>query len=251
MEDAALTARSYAGNRAFFRMTAGAPGKQLIDLPGVSGVVTPAAPDRSVVNCVSYDEVGALAAALDTLAATYRDAGVVAWTVWVPESDRDAAGLLAAAGHVLDGRPAVMGAPLEGIRAPDPGDLEVERGDAQRVVGELNDLAYGYEDSFTRAMEGVGHPLARTYLARWEGEPACCVMTLDVDDDAHVALVATAPAAQRQGLAGRLLGCALSEARERGLATTTLVASPAGYPVYARMGYRTMGAVEMWERRTA
>jgi GNAT superfamily N-acetyltransferase len=169
--------------------------------------------------------------------------------VWVPEADRRAAELLARAGHALDGRPAVMGAALDEIDAPATGDLDLERGEAQHVVGVLNDAAYGYEDSFVRAMEGVGDASAHTYVARRQGEPACCVMTLDVGEDAHVGLVATAPAAQRQGLAGRLLGTALRDARERGMATTTLLASPSGYPVYARMGYRAAGAVEMWERR--
>jgi hypothetical protein len=72
---------------------------------------------------------------------------VTAWTVWVPEADRRAAELLARAGHALDGRPAVMGAALDEIDAPAAGDLDLERGEAQDIVGVLNDAAYGYEDS--------------------------------------------------------------------------------------------------------
>ncbi len=53
--------------------------------------VVPAIPDRSIVNSVAYRDADSLAAALDELAAEYDEAGVEAWTVWVPEDDRDAA----------------------------------------------------------------------------------------------------------------------------------------------------------------
>ena len=42
---------------------------------------------------------------------------------------------------------------------------------------------------------------------------------------------------------------ALADARERGCTTTTLVATKMGHPVYARLGYRDLGRVQMWERR--
>lgn len=42
---------------------------------------------------------------------------------------------------------------------------------------------------------------------------------------------------------------ALRDARARGCTTTTLEASPAGRPVYERMGYQRLGTVEMWEHR--
>jgi predicted acetyltransferase len=64
-----------------------------------------------------------------------------------------------------------------------------------------------------------------------------------------VTLVATIPEARGRGLAGTLLGHALADARERGLETSSLVATKAGRPLYERLGYRGVGAVEMWERR--
>ena len=85
----------------------------------------------------------------------------------------------------------------------------------------------------------------RVYLSGREAS----VVTLDVGTDCHVGLVATVPDAQRRGLAGRLLAGALAAARERGQSTTTLIASGAGRPVYERLGYRPLGAIEMWERR--
>src|SRR5438270_208278 len=51
------------------------------------------------------------------------------------------------------------------------------------------------------------------------------------------------------GLASRLLLKALADARGRGCSISTLQATRAGYPVYARLGYRDFGRVQMWERR--
>jgi hypothetical protein len=42
---------------------------------------------------------------------------------------------------------------------------------------------------------------------------------------------------------------ALADARRRGCATTSLQATAMGRPVYARLGYRDLGVIEMWERR--
>jgi GNAT superfamily N-acetyltransferase len=251
MDDAALLRRAQTGNSGFFRMVGRGPTGRLHEAPGVSATVISAAPERSVVNCVSYEDPAALVAGLDGLAALYRDAGVVAWTVWVPDTDRGTAARLARAGHALDGRPPLMGAELSAIARLDEGDLDWESMPRSPEVGPLNDLAYGYDGDFTRAMEGVAEERAIAYLARVEGRPASCLVTFDHGDDCHIGLVATDPAMQRRGLAGRLLARALADARDRGQVTTTLIASPAGFPVYERLGYRQVGALEMWERRSA
>ena len=251
MDDAALLRRAQAGNSGFFRMVGRGSEARLYETPGVSATVVPAAPDRSVVNCVSYEERAALMDALDDLAEVYREAGVIAWTVWVPEDDRGTGARLARAGHQLDGRPALMGVGLEEVAHPDLGDLDWERMEHSPEVGPLNDLAYGYDGSFARAMEGVADEAAIAYLARVEGRPASCLVTFDHGDDCHIGLVATDPARQRRGLAGRLLAQALAEARDRGQTSTTLIASPAGFPVYQRLGYRPLGGIEMWERRVS
>ena len=45
------------------------------------------------------------------------------------------------------------------------------------------------------------------------------------------------------------MSLALHDARERGATTTSLQATKMGYPLYARLGYRDLGALQMWERR--
>ena len=49
------------------------------------------------------------------------------------------------------------------------------------------------------------------------------------------------PEARGRGIAGKLLAHALADAAERGLETSTLVATPLGRPVYERLGYREFG----------
>ena len=238
MEDGRLPAQTYEGNRSFFAAVA----ERELTGPGYSAAIVPACPDRSVLNCLSYRDVAALEQALPAVADAYEHAGVRAWTVWVPEADRAAAELLAAAGHRLDGAPEAMGMTLGAT----PEAAVAEEAADTTPVGPINDAAYGYDGSFTVALApDLGQPGMRTYLA---GDDAC-VVTLDVDHDCHVGLVATRPEAQRRGLAGGLLAGALAAARKRGQRTTTLIASGAGRPVYERLGYRPLGAIQMWERR--
>lgn len=246
MADGALLELAYEGNRSFFELLAA----EVYSAPGVGAAIVAKCPDRSVLNCVSYSDSGALDAALDGVATAYAAAGVRAWTVWVPAADGRAAALLEAAGHVLDGAPMAMGAAVADIDAAEPGSIDWIEAPDHSAVGPLNDLAYGSDGSFTAALAGtVTDGRVRTYVARVSGEPASCVMTLDHGDDCHVGLVATTPAAQRRGLAGALLGRALVDALAHGARTTTLIASSAGRPLYERIGYRPLAPIEMWERR--
>jgi GNAT superfamily N-acetyltransferase len=223
------------------------PGGDVHEEDGVTAAIVPAMPDRSVVNCVVYDEAESLKARLDALAALYDEAGIQAWTVWVHETDTEAAGALEAAGNVLDAEPMAMGRELEGVEAPDPGELDLARDPSVDDVGDVLTEAYHW-DSIRRALvswhEGY-HP----YLALADGRPAATLAIQDHDGDAHVTLVGTLEAARGRGLATLLMRQALADARERGCTTTTLVATKMGHPVYARLGYRDFGRVQMWERR--
>jgi GNAT superfamily N-acetyltransferase len=171
--------------------------------------------------------------------------------VWVPEEDREAAGLLETAGHRLDASPMAMVADLAQMSEPADGELDWDDRAAIEDVTRINDLAYGFEvGTFFGALRTPprGLPL-RLYQARVDGRPACVLGTVDDGDDCGIYLVATLKERRGLGLARRLLHAALLEARERGLRTSSLQATKLGYPVYERLGYEPICALEMWERR--
>src|SRR5438045_52171 len=103
----------------WIRAAAAAAGARVHELDGVVAQVSPAIPDRSLFNSVTYGDAAALSAALPELEAVYAGAGVRAWTVWVPESDTEAGALVRSAGHALDSNPEGMGCALDELLAPD------------------------------------------------------------------------------------------------------------------------------------
>lgn len=247
MDDRELFARQHESLRVFVReFPKASPGGRALELTGVTAAITPAAPERSVVNSVVYRDVDALAAAVGPLAASYEEAGIRAWTVWVPENDIGAVRVLEGAGHVLDAQPMAMGVELDG-RFEQPPPEAVRRELDLDVVGRLNDAAYGVK--LSAAMQQEPDLRLHGYLAPAEGEPQSCLITYDHEGDCSVFWVATAEEARGRGLASLLMRAALADARERGCTTSTLQATGAGYPVYARLGYRDLGRLQMWERR--
>jgi len=221
---------------------------------GVVASVSPPTPDRSLFNSVYAAEPEALETAIDELAATYADAGIRAWTVWVPDYQRRSAELLARRGHVLDASPRTMGLDLTDLRPPVqplPGGVELARGEVG-VIGSINDRAYGIEaPAWGVAMEHEPDLPLDSLIAIVDGEPVACAIVLDHRGDAAVTAVATLPEHRGKGLAGWIITELLTAARDRGLTTGSLQASRAGAPVYERLGFADAGFVELWELREA
>jgi ribosomal protein S18 acetylase RimI-like enzyme len=236
----------------FFRtVPESSPGGRCIELPGVLAGVTPAVPERSLPNSVLYRDEDALGAALDELAATYDEAGVLAWTVWVPHFHKRARKLLADAGHVLDANPEGMVASVDGIEPPRAEDPSPDPQPRLEDLARINDLAYGTGDAFARMMgEGPGDP-ASIYIANVDGEPAASTVSWHHGSDCSIWWVATVPEARGRGLAPGLMRRAIADGRQAGCDITTLQATKAGQPVYEKLGYRGLGGIEMWERRRA
>ena len=127
--------------------------------------------------------------------------------------------------------------------------LDWERSADVPTMCELLEEVFGWErepaSEIFRELPQLGH----LYLARTDGRPAACVASLYADGDCGIYNVGTRSAARGRGLVTGLMRQALLDARERGLETTSLQATPMGRPLYRRMGYRELGVIEMWERR--
>jgi GNAT superfamily N-acetyltransferase len=246
-----LLDRLYASMRQFCRLIGRASeGARVLEREGVAAALVPACPERSVLNSVAYDEPAALRDAYEEIAAAYAGIGAV-WTVWVHHGDREAGAFLEARGHVLDAEPPAMGRELDHVVRPPEGALS-DWTSAGRMadVGPVNDRSYSFgTDSFTRGLAGFPPDAAHVYTATEDGRPVACLMIVDHERNADVEWVAVVPEARGKGLSGKLLGHALADAVERGAETTTLVATGLGRPVYERLGYRSLGALQMWERR--
>lgn len=227
----------------------GSPSSRLIRRQGLIASVTPAAPQRSLFNSIYYEDPVALREEIDALAALYAAAGVSAWTVWVPDEDRDTARLLAGRGHLLDAEPRAMAMELADLGDALEAPAGVTPGSIDPVAcAELNDRAYGY------GPDGFRAGLAGETTIRWHGAfddegPVGCVGAIDVGEDCCVTGVATPPEQRGRGIASWLLRHVLDDARGRGLTTASLQATRAGAPLYERLGFRDFGFVEMWELR--
>lgn len=226
-----------------------APDSRLIRRDGLLAAIVTACPQRSLFNSVFYDDPSAPARDYDELAKTYDAAGVCAWTVWVPDEDRDTARLLAARGPTMDAAPRAMSMDLADLRidpAPPPG---VEPGSIEpALAAELNDRAYGYgNDGFRAGL--AGETAIRWFGAYVGGEPACCVGTIEIGDDCCVTGVATPPEYRGRGIASWLMQRTLAGSREEGALTASLQATKAGAPIYERLGFADFGFIEMWELR--
>lgn len=245
MDDAELAVRQHHSHKAFndrFATRVERP------LRSVLAGVTPDAPERSLPNAVLYDDPADVLEALPALERLYAEAGVRAWMVWVQPGDDDLAAALAAAGHTHDGQPMRMAVPLAELDLTPSAGLDIVPVTDWRVVGELNDRAYGVSGlaaAFARYREDG----TRGWLAQVDGRPAASVGVLVHEGDAYVLFVATDPAYRGRGLCRGLMRHALADAAAAGATTTSLEGSRMGEPVYARMGYRSLGRFGLWERR--
>jgi GNAT superfamily N-acetyltransferase len=216
---------------------------------GITAAIVPASPKRSFFNSVLYEDPETMVRSIDELAAIYEDAGVEAWTVWVPEADTVVAQALQAAGHGLDATPRAMAMPLGDLRPPDPDPgLEIREEADYELVSSINEVAYGFAPGEFPVMRGDLSPL-RTYLGSIDGETVACAGAFTHGSDCEIVYVAVLPEGRGRGISGRLMARALADAADRGLETTTLQATRLGYPVYEKLGYTDYGELQMWERR--
>jgi ribosomal protein S18 acetylase RimI-like enzyme len=160
----------------------------------------------------------------------------------------DAAAALDACGMVplmpLTGMIAQHVAPPSNV----PTELQLVRPDDDdrcSAIVDVNGLAYGMDLESSKEILGTrafwsGHFPA---LGLADGAPACAAAVMMVDGYRYVALVATDPARQRRGYGELVMRHALAlSALAHGDGPTTLHATEAGRPIYARMGYVPIAA---------
>src|SRR3954470_15944229 len=181
----------------------GARDSRVLQLDGVTAAITPAAPERSVLNGVVAEDFARLPDQLDTIAAAYDAAGVRAWTVWVPERESATRELLAARGHKLDATPAAMLLELAEMREPRGGRLGAGDYSTEwdiEAAGGVNDAAYGDTSGlFARAMGNLRPDAAHMYIAHADGKPASFVMVHDEGSNCEFWIAATIPEARGRG----------------------------------------------------
>jgi GNAT superfamily N-acetyltransferase len=223
-------------------------GGEVVRIGDAQATVVPASPNRSFFNSVFYEDSERLVDALPRLAETYDEAGVNAWTVWIPADDEVARAGLEEAGHALDATPRAMGLDMAELQLPDPDpELEIRCEMDTEACRSINEAAYGYPAGDFPPMKPI--PGTELYLGSLHGETVATVLLWDRGDDTEVTFVATLPEARGRGIGARLLGHALERERERGKSASTLIATKLGYPVYEKLGYRDAGTLQMWERR--
>jgi ribosomal protein S18 acetylase RimI-like enzyme len=245
-----LYPRMLANLAAFYRHLARSPGSGAVERDGVIACVCPAAADRSFFNSVVYTDGAALRGTIEELDGAYVAAGVRAWTVWVPEEDAATGAALEAAGHRLDAAPRAMVSPLEEIDVGAGAEgIDWRLGHDIDAFARIGGPAFGVAPDVAAAACAGLEDAVRLYVARAGGEDVATAGTLDVDGDCGVYMVATRAQARGRGLATALMRQALLDARDRGLETTSLQATQMGRAIYARLGYRDLGAIQMWERR--
>jgi N-acetylglutamate synthase-like GNAT family acetyltransferase len=231
---------------------AGSDGARTLERDGLVAALVPASSQRSVVNAVVYEHPEALAAGYDEIAAAYAEFGAK-WTVWVHHGDSETAALLERKGHVLDGAPEAMAADLVKTPPARPADDALADWTAAGEladVGTINDRAYGYGgDWFSRALTELPPGAVHIYVARQDGEAVGCAAIVDAGANSEVQMVAVVPEARGQGLSGKLIAHGLADAVTRGAQTATLVVTQLGRPVYEKLGFAPLGALEMWEWR--
>jgi ribosomal protein S18 acetylase RimI-like enzyme len=174
---------------------------------------------------------------LDELEAFFED--IPKWGVWLDPADDPTP--VTDRGLVLDSTPVLMAAEITAVeRGAQAGVQRV----GMDLVGAVNDAGYGLPPGT------IGNALARLGGVYAYGiDEASVVVIQDVDADAFVSFVATLPDRRGERLASIVLAHALHEAEQRGRTTTSLQASKLGQSIYARLGYRALGEIHLYERR--
>ena len=119
----------------------------------------------------------------------------------------------------------------------------VENRETSLDICDLNCAAYGIPLEIGREsiLESMFGPGVFAYVGYVQDKPVSAAGVWIVDNILYVAMVATHPDHQRKGYAGAVMRHSLQQSQKAtGLSRTVLHATEAGFPVYQRMGYRSV-----------
>ncbi len=86
------------------------------------------------------------------------------------------------------------------------------------------------------------------FLAEWSGAPVGTATTITYAQDlAWIGMVLVRPEYRGRGIARRLLSACITRLQDLGIRCIKLDATPAGRPVYSRLGFRDEGTLPRWE----
>ena len=216
----------------------GAHGAAVHRLPAAVAAVFPQRPESAFFNnALLAHGLGAAgaAAAIETLARTYADAGVDRFAAWALEADAPARTALERRGYVIDTATTAMALRLE-QREAGPLDPHV----APAGWAEYRAFLSAF-DLPADLMAGVDGDAFHVVVASDAGELLAAGLAFDCDGDCGIFNIATLPHARRRGLGTAVTAALLRDARERGCETASLQSTEAAAGIYRSVGFRTLG----------
>lgn len=128
--------------------------------------------------------------------------------------------------------------------------VEVETGEGESLngVGAVSAAFQMPLESTLRVLQPslVTSPAMDIYYATLEGQTVGSVTLSHHGDTSGIWAMGTDPEAQGRGIGRRLLSTALAESREKSAKRFFLGATPAGYPLYEKLGFETKVVASVW-----
>lgn len=130
-----------------------------------------------------------------------------------------------------------------------PAGVEVHGRPADDVAAHVELMIEAFEmprwlgQALGTAFSGVPADRAHTVVGTLDGEPVGIGMLLDIGGAAGLYNIATLRSARGRGVGYAVTNALVDLARDLGREDVVLIATPQGYPVYERLGFRTVCTV--------
>jgi N-acetylglutamate synthase len=117
------------------------------------------------------------------------------------------------------------------------------------VHAKLASVGFGAPEEYFRTLMTpavLSGPGARCYVGEVDGEPVTTAFAVILGDFVGIFNVATPPVHRRRGYGAAVTAEAVRDGLSNGATWAWLQSSPAGYPVYERLGFRTIESWRCW-----